>query len=92
MKLKNQIALLRALPLLDDKIEVIFLGDGTNKELCVKFCKDNNIANRVHFLGQVRNPYYYYTQCQFYISTSLSEGFPNALIEGYFSRLFSNCL
>ncbi|MCL1112990.1 glycosyltransferase [Shewanella basaltis] len=78
---KNQLAILKTLKFLDDKYQFIFLGDGNQLLKCIEYCKENGLSSRAHFLGSVSDPYPFYMRCQLYMSVSLSEGFPNSLIE-----------
>jgi glycosyltransferase involved in cell wall biosynthesis len=64
-----------------DDLEVIFLGDGEEKKEILKYVKEMKVDDKIHFLGNVKNPYYYLNNSYLYISTSSSEGFPNALVE-----------
>jgi len=57
------------------------LGDGVELSNCKSLSKELGVSDRVHFLGTVENPYPYYKNSDFYLSCSLSEGFPNTLIE-----------
>ncbi len=64
-----------------DELEIIFLGDGEERENIKRYTKEIGLNNKIHFLGNVKNPYYYLNNSYLYISTSSSEGFPNALVE-----------
>jgi N-acetylgalactosamine-N,N'-diacetylbacillosaminyl-diphospho-undecaprenol 4-alpha-N-acetylgalactosaminyltransferase len=79
--LKRNIDLLRALLRLPEKVEVIFLGEGEEKERLRKFACENRIEKRVHFLGLVKNPYKYMAKSHIFVHTSETEGFPNVLVE-----------
>lgn len=80
-KTKNQIKLIDVLSKLERKYELIFLGDGDKKDEVEKYSSEIGVLKRVHFLGQVSNPYIYYKKSSMLLSASLSEGFPNVLIE-----------
>ncbi|HAW0372280.1 glycosyltransferase [Escherichia coli] len=80
-KTKNQSSIIEAIPNVRNNVYFIFLGDGDELDYCEQRAKELKIEDRVSFLGQVQNPYPYYKNCDFYLSASLSEGFPNALIE-----------
>ena len=72
---------LEALSRLDSDIELILLGDGSERGALEKRAKELNIDKRVHFLGQVANPFNYIKKSDIFISSSSVEGFPNVLIE-----------
>lgn len=79
--LKRNIDLINTLSNLSDEIEVIFLGEGEEKENLKKLSIDLRIENRCHFLGRVENPFKYLMSSHLFISCSESEGFPNVLVE-----------
>lgn len=65
----------------DDSLELIFLGDGVLKNDLIKKCNDLNIQEKVHFLGNVKNPFYYLSRSTLFVLNSEIEGFPNVLVE-----------
>ncbi|MCT7650812.1 glycosyltransferase [Aliarcobacter butzleri] len=82
--LKRNIDLIKAffeLQKEDDNLEVLFLGDGILKNDLINECVKLNIENKVHFLGNVKNPFYYLSRSNLFVMTSETEGFPNVLIE-----------
>ena len=79
--LKRNHELIHSLNELSDNIEIIFLGDGSEKNKLINLTKDLQLENRVHFLGQVSNPYKYLSKSDIFVSCSESEGFPNVLVE-----------
>jgi len=81
ISLKRNEDLIQALKFLDERVEVLFLGDGEKKEYLKKLVKDLNLGKRVHFLGNVSNPFKYLAKSNIFIHTSETEGFPNVLIE-----------
>jgi N-acetylgalactosamine-N,N'-diacetylbacillosaminyl-diphospho-undecaprenol 4-alpha-N-acetylgalactosaminyltransferase len=81
IKLKRNSDLIEILPNLNENIEIIFLGDGEEKENLVSLAKSLKVAKRVHFLGRVKNPYKYMAKSDIFVSCSESEGFPNVLVE-----------
>jgi len=81
IKLKRNKDLIQSLKYLSQNIEVIFLGDGEEKNDLIKLSKKLNLSKRVHFLGQVKNPYKYIKNCDVFVHTSETEGFPNVLVE-----------
>lgn len=65
----------------DDSLELIFLGDGILKEELKVECTELGVKEQVHFLGNVKNPFYYLNKSNLFVLTSEIEGFPNVLIE-----------
>jgi len=81
IKLKRNHEIIEVLKELHEDIELIFLGDGDEKGSLQSLVKSYSLENRVHFLGQVSNPYKYISKADIFISCSESEGFPNVLVE-----------
>lgn len=65
----------------DDSLELIFLGDGVLKGDLINDCIKLGIREKVHFLGNVRNPFYYLNKSNLFVLNSEIEGFPNVLVE-----------
>jgi GalNAc-alpha-(1->4)-GalNAc-alpha-(1->3)-diNAcBac-PP-undecaprenol alpha-1,4-N-acetyl-D-galactosaminyltransferase len=79
---KNQKLLLEAFANLNIKNwKLILVGDGILKVEYQMLAKDLGISDKVDFIGTVTNIETYYNRAQIFIFTSLSEGFPNALLE-----------
>jgi glycosyltransferase involved in cell wall biosynthesis len=57
------------------------LGEGALRKELEALGKQLGLSNRLHFLGQVKNPYDYLQQADIFILPSRFEGFPNALCE-----------
>ena len=94
---KRQIDLIDAFKIVSKKyidVEIIFLGDGTEKDYLTKLVQEYKLDNKIHFLGNVENPFYYLSKVYLYISTSTSEGFPNTLVEAMSCQvpvIFTDC-
>lgn len=92
---KNHQLLLHAfarLNLPDWKIRVV--GDGILKQELVELAKELNISDAVDFIGNVKDVENYYNTASIFAFTSLSEGFPNALLEALsfgLPTISSNC-
>ena len=81
ISLKRFEDVLQVLSKLDEKIELILLGDGEEKQVLIKLANRLNLTSRVHFLGQVKNPFLYIARSDVFVSSSSVEGFPNVLVE-----------
>jgi glycosyltransferase involved in cell wall biosynthesis len=86
---KNQDFLIRLLPRLPEEVELVIVGDGPLKkrlEIVVGECK---VGRRVHLLGQVSRERVYneLMRSDVFVSSSLWEGFGNAVIEAMFCGL-----
>lgn len=66
---------------LPNDVELILLGDGKEKEPLLSLAIEYNLEKRVHFLGQVSNPFQYISRSDIFVSSSSVEGFPNVLLE-----------
>ncbi len=85
--LKRNNELIEILVHLADNVEIIFLGDGDEQNNLIELSKKLNVENRVHFLGQVKNPYKYMSKSDIFVSCSESEGFPNVLVEAMICQI-----
>ena len=81
VRLKRNEDLIRALSYLDNNVEVLFIGDGSEKESLFKLSKELGVEDRVHFIGRVKNPYKYLLRSHIFVHTSETEGFPNVILE-----------
>jgi len=66
---------------LDNNIELIILGDGELKEYLHQIAKQHNVEKRVHFLGNVKNPYKYIARSDILVHASQIESFGNVIVE-----------
>ncbi|MDB2339100.1 glycosyltransferase family 4 protein [Gammaproteobacteria bacterium] len=87
---KNQIALLDALKEIKVQCELIFLGDGKNKESLINFSKDINKNIDITFKGRIsRNlAIEHMIEADVSISLSKGEGLPIAVLESMYSGCF----
>lgn len=80
---KDYITMLKAMKLINNKLKfkLIILGKGKLKNTLKKFCKNNELKNKIKFLGYKKNifPYLQYSDCL--ILSSLYEGLPNVILE-----------
>jgi N-acetylgalactosamine-N,N'-diacetylbacillosaminyl-diphospho-undecaprenol 4-alpha-N-acetylgalactosaminyltransferase len=87
--------ILEAMNHLDSDIELILLGDGAERTFLEECAKKFSLDKRVHFLGQVENPFKYITKSDIFILSSSVEGFPNVLLESMLCKtvvISSDCL
>lgn len=83
IKIKRQVDILQVLEQLDENIELIFLGNGEEKNNLIQLSTELKLENRVHFLGRVINPFKYIRKSDILIITSQSESFGNVVIESF---------
>lgn len=62
-------------------IKLIILGEGKLKNKWIKLVENMNLQEMVIFKGNVKNPFRYYKNALFTISTSKYEGMPMVLLE-----------
>jgi N-acetylgalactosamine-N,N'-diacetylbacillosaminyl-diphospho-undecaprenol 4-alpha-N-acetylgalactosaminyltransferase len=79
--LKRNHELINSLQYLNNYIDIIFIGDGSERENLIHLVEQLNLKDRIHFLGQVQNPYKYLAKVDIFVSCSESEGFPSVLVE-----------
>jgi len=60
---------------------LVFLGEGSLKSQLLELTRDLGLEAHVHYLGFVVNPFKYIFKSKIFVSSSLFEGFPNALAE-----------
>ena len=64
-----------------NNIHLVLLGDGERISILKSLAKQNNIEEKVHFLGFQENPYKYLKNAKFFVLSSLNEGLPNVILE-----------
>ncbi len=79
--LKRNQDLIYSLSKLNENIEVLFIGDGEEKNNLINLSKKLNIYKRIHFLGWVDNPYKYIKHSNILVCTSQTESFGNVIVE-----------
>ena len=95
IELKRFSDVLNAMVDLPFDVELILLGDGEERTSLENLAKSLNLEERVHFLGQVKNPFKYIEKCDLFISSSSVEGFPNVLVESMLCKtvvISSDCV
>jgi len=66
---------------LDESVRVLLAGEGPEKAKLKKIAEKLKIANKVIFLGYQQNIDKVYDAIDLYISSSISEGLPNSILE-----------
>jgi N-acetylgalactosamine-N,N'-diacetylbacillosaminyl-diphospho-undecaprenol 4-alpha-N-acetylgalactosaminyltransferase len=79
--IKNIQMILRAFKTLNDDISLVIVGSGQEEAYLKDLTKELELEDRVYFVGERQNPYSYMSKASIYVSSSRSEGFPNALVE-----------
>jgi glycosyltransferase involved in cell wall biosynthesis len=78
---KNHALLLKAAAQIDSRFHIVLIGDGPSRSELEGLSRQLGISSRVHFAGEVistTNPNQFFDVS---VLCSLSEGFPNSLIE-----------
>ncbi len=82
IKSKGIIYLLNAFASLDNKNWTLdIVGDGPEKKMIADFIKTHELADRIILHGNQKNVYTFYERSKIFVLPSLSEGFPNVLLE-----------
>lgn len=85
---KNQIELIKIFISLNRRDwRLVFLGDGLLMQDCIDYVIDNHWTNNILFPGKVRNVDEYLLRSKIFAFTSISEGFPNVLLEAMSASL-----
>jgi|TARA_B110000263_G_C15294156_1_gene504764 glycosyltransferase involved in cell wall biosynthesis len=87
---KNQISLLEALKTIDMEAEVIFLGDGANRQTLIGYSKSISDSIKITFKGRVSRDLAIEHMFEADISISLSkgEGLPIAILESMYAGCY----
>ena len=78
---KRFITLISILKELDENIELLLIGEGTEEKSLKEYTHLNKLEKRIHFLGKKENPFKYIQQSNLFVLASKGEGFPNVLVE-----------
>ena len=80
-KEKNQIELIQIFKELNFNYTLEILGKGSLETKLKNFVREQELNGKIHFLGVKKDMERYLSPYSIFVSTSLFEGFPNALIE-----------
>lgn len=61
--------------------DLVLIGKGPDQDKLEKFVAAKMLQKRIHFLGEIENPFSVACQAELYVMPSHFEGFPNALCE-----------
>ena len=64
-----------------NEIHLVILGEGDLKKELENVALENNVLDKVHFLGFQNNPYKYIKKAKFLVLCSKNEGMPNVILE-----------
>ena len=84
-KVKNHAMFLRAAKQVlaqRDDVEFVLAGEGPLENNLKNYCKENGIADKVHFVGFIKDIYSFIHFIDINTLTSFSESFPYVLLEG----------
>lgn len=60
---------------------LFIIGDGSDKRILENYIHENDLNDSVFLLGEQKNPYKFFTLCNAYVCSSLTEGFGLAIVE-----------
>ncbi len=82
---KDVTSLIRAYAILRNKYghkeELFVIGKGFSLGMLQQEARKQQVADHVHFLGFMSNPYPWISQCQLFVQSSKYEGLPTTMIE-----------
>jgi glycosyltransferase involved in cell wall biosynthesis len=78
---KNHVLLLNAMALLPAEIHLVLVGDGPSRGSLEQAAAALGVLDRVHFAGELVTPVNLHQFFDVSVLCSLSEGFPNSIIE-----------
>lgn len=84
---KNQAMLLRALPLLPERVKLLLPGTGALLSQCQVLAETLGVAHRVVFPGQITDMPLWYQAADAAVSSSRSEGLPFNIMESMYYGL-----
>ena len=94
-KRKNQIMIIKAIEKLSFDFSLSILGGGELKSYLTEEIDSRNLNHKVSLKGKVKNVNEYLVECNCFVLSSFTEGFPNALLEAMaigLPSISSNCL
>lgn len=81
-KNKNQHILIRAFSSIDvHNWKLLIIGEGDKKQELTELIYLLNLKDKVEIISKIKHIDFYYNKASIFVSTSITEGFPNALLE-----------
>ena len=80
-KSKNVKTLLDAFLLSAESADLVVLGEGECRFELESYIDETGLSGRVHLPGNIANPFPIVKGAKYFVSASLNEGFPNAMVE-----------
>ena len=88
-KQKDFITLIKAIKNCQrQNVQLIIIGKGSEESKLKEFVIENNLSEKIKFLGYKKNPFKYLKQADILILTSIFEGSPNVLVEAQYLKKF----
>lgn len=78
---KDYLTLFRALKIMPDNVHVVCVGTGELEPGCQKFCKENGLSDRVHFLGLRKDVNRILKMAEVVVLSTEHEGFSLSMLE-----------
>ena len=78
---KNLLQLIDAVMASDAERPLLILGEGRHRPQIEDHVRRNGLSGRVILAGHLQNPFAVMARAEVYVSASLNEGFPNAMVE-----------
>jgi len=86
-KNKGLLYAVNALQKLPTYVSFFIIGDGEDKEKLEQLAKENELSERIFFLGHVKDAASYLKAFDIFLVSSIKEGFPYALLEAGHAKL-----
>ena len=78
---KTLIMAFKILNKIDNKINLLILGEGPKRTELEGLIEKLNLSQNVFLLGFQNNPFPFFANCLCYVSTSIAEGCPNTILQ-----------
>jgi glycosyltransferase involved in cell wall biosynthesis len=80
---KDHFTVIDAIARVGDKrgLNLVIIGEGSQKTLLQKYSQERGVSDCVHFLGIQSNPYPWIRYAKVFVLSSKWEGYPNVLLE-----------
>jgi glycosyltransferase involved in cell wall biosynthesis len=78
---KNFAQLISAFLVSGSRGDLVIMGEGSNRTALEQQIRTAGASGRIHLIGYMRNPFAIISRADYFVSSSLNEGFPNAMVE-----------